>query len=162
MNTCKLYAADDKQRQGAMSNILYETDFYAWTQRQAALLRGEAFEQIDWNNLIEEIESLGRSEKHEVESRLEVLIMHLLKWQYQPYKRLTGRSWRATIAEQRRRLRRRLREMPSLRAQLPDLLQDIYPDAVDAAAIETSLEKRTFPPHCPWTVEQLLDEEFWP
>ena len=141
---------------------LYETDFYAWTQRQSELLRLEEFAEVDWHNLIEEIESLGRSEKHEVESRLEVLIMHLLKWQYQPKKRLTGRSWRATIAEQRRRLRRRLRDMPSLRVQLPDIVHDIYPDAVDAAAIETGLDKATFPARCPWTAEQLLDEEFWP
>lgn len=145
-----------------MSKTLYETDFYAWTQRQATLLRDEEFEQIDWDNLIEEIESLGRSEKHEVESRLEVLIMHLLKWQYQPNKRLIGRSWRATIAEQRRRLRRRLRDMPSLRGQLLDIIHDIYPDAVDAATIETGLDKATFPARCPWTAEQLLDEEFWP
>lgn len=84
-----------------MTTTLYETDFYAWTKRQAALLRGEEFEQIDWNNLIAEIESLGRSEKHEVESRLTVILMHLLKWQYQPSKRSTGRSWRKTLTIQR-------------------------------------------------------------
>ena len=145
-----------------MTTTLYETDFYAWTQCQAALLRAEEFEQIDWNNLIEEIESLGRSEKHEVESRLAVLIMHLLKWQHQPNKRVTGRSWRKTIAIQRIDLDRHLTQNPSLRAQLPEFIIDAYTLAVRKAAVETGLDKRTFPPHCPWTAEQILDEEFWP
>lgn len=141
---------------------LYETDFYAWTQRQAALLREEAFEQIDWNNLMEEIESLGRSEKHEVESRLTVILMHLLKWQYQPSRRITGRSWRKTLTIQRIDLDRHLAQNPSLRAQLPLLVNDVYTLAVRKAAVETGLDRRTFPLQCPWTVEQILDEEFWP
>ena len=144
MNTRKLSAADNKQGQGAMSNTLYETDFYAWTQRQAALLRGEEFEQIDWNNLIEEIESLGRSEKHEVESRLTVILMHLLKWQYQPSRRITRRSWRKTITVQRIDLDRHLTQNPSLHTQLPALVKDAYTLAVRKAAVETGLDSRSF------------------
>ena len=86
--------------------------------------------------------------------------MHLLKWRYQPSKR--GRSWRATIAEQRRRLRKLLKESPSLRAHLTDFVGETYPDAISAAAIETSLPKHAFPAACPWTAEQIMDEEFWP
>lgn len=141
---------------------LYETDFYAWTQRQAELLREEEFEQIDWDNIIEEIESLGRSEKHEIESRLIVIMMHLLKWQYQPNKRLTGRSWRKTINIQRIDLDRHLSKNPSLRARLPEIIHDTYSTAVRKAIVETGFDKHTFPAECPWSAEQILDEEFWP
>lgn len=143
-----------------MSTTLYETDFYAWTQRQAELLRSEEFSEVDWNNLIEEIETLGRSDKRELISRLEVLLMHLLKWQGQPRKR--GKSWRATIAEQRRRLRILLAESPSLRVQLDALVTDTYPDAIQAATIETGLPAQAFPAQCPWRATQIMDEEFWP
>ena len=143
-----------------MTTTLYETDFYAWTQRQAALLRAEEFEQIDWNNLIEEIESLGRSEKHEVESRLIVIIMHLLKLQQQPARRT--RSWNVTISTQRVDLERLLADNPSLRARLPESVNQVYTDAVKKAAAETGLDKRTFPVQCPWSADQILDEEFWP
>ena len=143
-----------------MTTTLYETDFYAWTQRQAALLRAEEFEQIDWNNLIEEIESLGRSEKHEIESRLIVIIMHLLKLQQQPARRT--RSWNVTISTQRVDLERLLADNPSLRARLPESVNQVYTDAVKKAAAETGLDKRTFPVQCPWSADQILDEEFWP
>ena len=145
-----------------MTTTLYETDFYAWTQCQAALLREEEFEQIDWDNLIEEIESLGRSEKHEVESRLIVIMLHLLKWQYQPNKRLTSRSWRKTISIQRIDLDHHLTKNPSLRAHLAEFIDDTYKVAVRKAVVETGLDKRTFPSRCPWRAEQILDEEFWP
>lgn len=143
-----------------MTTTLYETDFYAWTQHQAALLRAEEFEQIDWNNLIEEIESLGRSEKHEVESRLIVIIMHLLKLQHQPARRT--RSWNVTISTQRVDLERLLADNPSLRARLPEAVNQIYTAAVKKAAAETGLDKRTFPAQCPWSADQIVDEEFWP
>ena len=143
-----------------MNTTLYETDFYAWTQRQAELLRAAEFSEVDWNNLIEEIETLGRSDKRELISRLEVLLMHLLEWQFQAQKR--GKSWRATIAEQRRRLRGLLAESPSLRAQLDEFVTNTYPDAVQAAAIETGLPTQTFPLQCPWRAAQIMDEEFWP
>lgn len=145
-----------------MSTTLYETDFYAWTKRQAELLRAEEFEQIDWDNLIEEIDSLGAEQLHKVESHLIRLLQHLLKWQYQPSKRVTGRSWQLTIVKQRSSLHRVLRKNPTLRARLPDIIADVYPDAVKFAAIETGLDKQIFPVECPWTMGQLLDEEFWP
>lgn len=145
-----------------MSATLYETDFYAWTQRQAALLREEEFAEVDWNNLIEEIDSLGNSQQNEVESWVLVIIMHLLKWQHQPSKRVTGRSWRKTIAIQRIDLARHLRKNPTLRARLPAIIAEVYPDAVKLAAVETGLSRQTFPAECPWTAIQILDEEFWP
>lgn len=143
-----------------MTTTLYETDFYAWTQHQAALLRAEEFSEVDWHNLIEEIETLGRSDKRELSNRLEVLLMHLLKWQYQARKR--SKSWRVTIAEQRRRLRGLLAESPSLRAQLDVFVLIAYPDAIQAATIETGLPEQTFPAQCPWSSVQIMDETFWP
>lgn len=147
-----------------MTTTLYDTDFYAWTQRQAELLRAEEFDEVDWNNLIEEIETLGRSDKREVDSRLEVLLMHLLKWRYQTAPRglPRGKSWRVTVDEQRRRLEKLLKESPSLHAQLDTFVAEAYPGAIRAATVETGLPASTFPAECPWTPAQVLDEAFWP
>jgi hypothetical protein len=140
----------------------YDEDFYAWTQYQAALLRTEKWQDLDHINLAEELESLGNRDKRELESRLDVLMMHLLKWYYQPERRERGRSWRSTILEQRQRLARLLHYSPSLRTLLPTALTAGYPHARERAVAETHLPAMTFPETCPWTVEQLLDDGFWP
>ena len=86
---------------------LYDQDFYAWTQQQAVLLRAKGvWRELDYGNLAEELESLGKRDRRELERRLEVLVMHLLKWCYQPERRERSRSWRSSIREQRRRLAR--------------------------------------------------------
>lgn len=139
-----------------MLNSLYDSDFYAWTQQQAGLLRSAQLDQLDQRHLLEEIEEMGRQEKRELESRLEVLMMHLLKWQYQP--NLRSRSWQLTIKEQRLRLLKLLRENPSLRAQLLDYVNSAYPLATVRAEKETGLN--SFPEQCPFSAEQLLDEDF--
>jgi len=139
---------------------LYETDFYGWIQRQAETLRARNFANLDLENLIEEIESMGRSERRELESRLEVLLMHLLKWVFQPERR--GASWEATIEEQRKRVVDHLRENPSLKSKLPDIYRDTYDYAVLGAFKDTGLSKSTFPKQCPWTFEQVIDDTFWP
>jgi len=139
---------------------LYDTDFYAWTQEQAKLLREGRLAAADVRHIAEEIEDMGRTEKRELVSRLEVLLAHLLKWRHQPDRR--GKSWRLTIVEQRRRLRRHLHDNPSLRAVLPEALDDAYGDARIAAARETDLEPDTFPATCPWTVDEIMDDHFWP
>ena len=139
---------------------LYEADFYAWTQRQVELLRLEEFSEVDWHHLIEEIETLGRSEKHEIKNRLVLLIMHLLKWQYQSTRR--PRSWRMTIATQRVDLADLLADNPSLRMQLAEFVAAAYPSAVKKAVIETGLSKTVFPVACPYTAAQIMNEEFWP
>jgi hypothetical protein len=91
----------------------YESDFYAWANEQATLLREGRFAEADVENIADEIESLGRSEKRDLVNRLAVLLAHLLKWQFQPVWR--GKSWRLTIKEQRRRLSEHLDENPSLK-----------------------------------------------
>lgn len=135
-------------------------DFYAWTQQQADLLRDKKFDQIDLEHLIEEIESMGNSEVRELESRLTVLLMHLLKWQYQP--NLQTRSWVLTIKEQRRRIAKRLQQSPSLKSKLQEIVNDAYELARGDAADETGLSESHFPEACPWEYAQLIDMDFWP
>ena len=89
-----------------MQSDRYETDFYAWTLKQAELLKAGDFKRLDIVNLAEEIESLGKQQRQELRNRLGVLIGHLLKWDYQPEKR--SKSWRATVREQRREILRLL------------------------------------------------------
>jgi len=136
----------------------YEHDFYAWTQAQSQLLRSGQLQLIDIHNLAEEIEDMGRAEKRELESRLEVLLMHLLKWQFQPTKR--SRSWQLTIKEQRLRLQRHLKQNPSLKAAIADVVVDAYQLATISAEKETGLD--VFPNTCPYTSEQVLLDEFLP
>jgi len=139
---------------------LYETDFYAWTQQQANVLKTGNFTCLDLDNLIDEIESMGKSEKRELESRLEVLLAHLLKWQFQPDFR--GKSWQLTIKDQRRRITKHLKENPSLKSVIPETYVEMYGYAVTQAAKETSMDESTFPVQCPWTFNQAMDASFWP
>jgi len=137
--------------------VNYESDFYAWTQEQAELLRSGRFDELDAQNILEEIESMGRSAENELESRLQVLLMHLLKWEYQSSRR--GKSWQLTIEEQRRKIDRRLSKSPSLKHKLADIVEDAYGDAVIAAERETGLERGVFPTVCPWTIEEVLNNK---
>jgi hypothetical protein len=139
---------------------LYETDFFEWTRCNAALLRAGRFDQADIEHVAEEIEDMGKRERRELDSRLEVLLRHLLKWQFRPERR--GRSWRVTINSQRRKLDKLLREMPSLRAALPAAIPEAYAYAVRGAADETDLPAHHFPAHCPYQINQIMDEAFFP
>ena len=143
-----------------MSNSLYDQDFYAWTAEQAALLRAGRLDQADIENIAEEIESMGRSEKRELVNRLAVLLLHLLKWRFQPSHR--GNSWRLTIKEQRYRLNAHLRDDPSLKAQLDDAIRGSYRLACVEAARETGLAESSFPADCPFDFDQAIAEDFWP
>ncbi|HEX3994029.1 MAG TPA: DUF29 domain-containing protein, partial [Acetobacteraceae bacterium] len=122
---------------------LYDTDFYAWTAEQAALLRAGRLSEADVENIAEEIESMGRSERRELVSRLSVLLLHLLKWRYQPGFR--GNSWRLSIEEQRLQLLDHLNENPSLKSQLDNLMRSAYRSGRLQAEKETGLERATFP-----------------
>ena len=134
---------------------LHQQDFRAWTRQQADLIRSGRFAELDVANLIDEIEDMGGSRERELESRLGVLLAHLLKWRYQPDRR--GRSWRLTIAEQRRRIARLLKRNPSLEPLLAEALEDAYGDALLIAARETDLDESAFPPACPFTLEEIMD-----
>lgn len=134
---------------------LHRQDFRAWTRQQADLIRSGRLSELDAVNLIDEIEDMGGSRERELESRLGVLLAHLLKWRYQPDRR--GRSWRLTIAEQRRRIARLLKRNPSLKPLLAEALEDAYGDALLIAARETDLDESAFPPACPFSLEQVMD-----
>ena len=141
-------------------SALYDEDFYAWAHEQAALLRAGKLSAADIEHIAEEIESMGRTEKRELVSRLTVLLMHLLKWQFQPKRR--GASWEATIKIQRRDISVHLTDNPSLKAKLPEAMEQAYGNATIATAGETSMPESTFPTECPWPFEQIMDPEFWP
>ena len=143
-----------------MSNTLYERDFYAWANEQAALLRAGRLSEADIDHIAEEIESMGKTEKRELISRLEVLLMHLLKWQFQPERR--GKSWTNTIRVQRNRLNSHLADNPSLKPQIPASMQAAYVNARIEAAEETALDETVFPDACVWLFEQVVDSDFWP
>lgn len=143
-----------------MSDSLYDHDFYAWTREQAALLRAGRFSAADMEHIAEEIESMGRSEKRELVSRLRVLLLHLLKWHFQPGRR--GSSWEAAITVQRDDLADHLRDNPSLKAGLDEPIAAAYRKAAILAVGETGLPRGTFPAQCPWTSAQIMDEGFWP
>lgn len=145
---------------------LYEADFYDWTRRQAELLRHaggmrlNAVPGLDWEHLAEEIETLGKSQLRELYSRYKVLLLHLLKWHYQPP--LRGASWRRTIRDQRDEIARLLDDSPSLRGKRQAELRRAYAKAREDAEDETGLPLSTFPETCPFTLDQVEDDSFWP
>jgi hypothetical protein len=136
----------------------YETDFHRWAETQAGLLRTRSANELDWDNLAEEIADVGRSEEREVESRLAIACEHLLRWEYQPEHR--SRSWRSSVVQARTRIARVIRRNPSLKSYPATVLADAYQDGRDVAEAETGL--LNLPEACPWTVEQVIDRDFWP
>lgn len=138
----------------------YETDFYSWTQEQARLLRSGQLSELDTQNLLEEIEAMGRSELRELVNRLKVLLIHLLKWEHQPGFR--GGSWLLTIEEQRNQVEDIIGDSPGLKPKLPKALQDAYRNAIVVAGRETGLPRSTFSGRCPWTFEQIINPDFYP
>jgi hypothetical protein len=142
------------------NSVAYDDDFFAWTAEQARLLRDGELADIDAANLAEEIESMGKSDRREIRSRLAVLLAHLLKWQFQPDGRST--SWAGTIVEQRQRIELVVADSPSLRSVVPETLDYAYRKARQLAATETTVAEATFPSVCPYTPEQILSEDFLP
>lgn len=141
---------------------MYETDFARWAAEQAGLLRAGLVNSIDFKNLAEEVEDMGKSELRSLESRLQVLICHLLKWRFQPERQ--GNSWLATIKEQRVRVRRLLKESPSLKSKLDndEFKQEMWELGVSAAVRETDLPPETFPENPVWDMTQILNPDFLP
>jgi hypothetical protein len=137
---------------------LYDTDILLWSEEQAKLLRQRSANELDWDNLAEEIESMGKSQRREVRSRLQVLLQHLLKWTYQPEHQ--SRSWRTTIISQRHNLEDVLTDSPSLRPYAATVLRAAYVRGREAAENETGVLR--LPEECPWTIGQILDPKFWP
>ena len=142
-------------------SVVYEQDFHAWLQEQAALLKTGRLHELDVEHLVEEIESMGASERRELLSRLQVLILHLLKHQYQPARR--SKSWLLTTTHQRTAIGRLLEQSPSLKRLLtPAVIQSVYEKAIREALIETDLERYVFPIDCDYSLAQLLDDDYLP
>ncbi len=141
-------------------NTLYDKDFYAWSTQQAELLRSGRVGLADLEHIAQEIESMGKTEKRELASRLSILLLHLLKWQFQPEKRSS--SWETSVSVQRFALSDHLEDNPSLKPQIPDIIHKSYRIAMLEAASETGLPKSAFPSACPYTFEQAMSESFWP
>jgi len=141
-----------------METNLYEQDFYGWVQWQEQVLAQQEVAALDWQNLQEEIQALGRQEYRELVSHLTVLLGHLLKWQYQADRR--SRSWFLTIREQRRAINRHLSRNPSLKSRITDALEDGYEAGFDLALRETNLPLRTFPEICPYVFDDVVADIF--
>ena len=136
-----------------------DSDFYAWTTESAARLRDGRVSEVDIERVAEELDDMGKNQKHALGSHLKVLVVHLLKWHYQPG--LRGVSWRLSIANARDEIAELLEDSPSLATQLPEILRRRYPAARSRAALEIGLVLATFPAECPFGIAQLLDMEFW-
>jgi hypothetical protein len=142
------------------AKTLYEQDFNLWLEETVNLLKNRQLDQLDYDNLIEEIESMARKDKRALESNLEQILMHLLKWQYQKNKR--SNSWRYSIIEHRNRLKKDFRDSPSLKHYFDDVLEDCYQTAREFASEQTGLDIKTFPIDLPFTKENILDPDYLP
>jgi hypothetical protein len=138
----------------------YEHDFYAWLMHNASLLQMGQLTDIDSTNIAEELESMGKSQQRALLSRLSVLLAHLLKWQYQSAMR--SRSWSNTIDIQREDIADLLTDSPSLKAKLEQKLDKAYYRAKRLAENETGISQTQFPETCPYVLEQVFDNTFWP
>jgi hypothetical protein len=138
----------------------YEQDFYAWLLESAQLLREKNFSQLDIANIAEELEGMARSDKRQLINRLAVLLAHLLKWQYQSY--IRSKSWQRTIKEQRKRIKLLLQDSPSLKYEIEHKIASAYEIAILSAANETSLDEDTFPESCEYSLDEILNQEFYP
>jgi hypothetical protein len=147
--------SEDKQKMTTR-----EADFYAWSRHAAAALRAGDYSQVDMAAVAEELEHMGASERRALINRLAVLLMHLLKWQFQPG--IRSRSWELTLIEQRREIQDLLGDNPSLKPQLAEKLGNAYSKALLKAERETQLPAQTFPTSCPYDIEDILREDFYP
>jgi hypothetical protein len=154
------FASPERRAYSLLMATRYETDVIAWANEQAAFLRAGNFSALDIEHIADEVEDVGKSEQRELESRMAVLLCHLLKWQFQPERR--GASWEATIHVQREGASLRIQLTPSLKYSLSKTIwwQLAWVDAVEQAIKETGLNE--FPTACPWVLDQILDQSFFP
>lgn len=139
---------------------LYDRDFHLWAKTMAELIRQGRFDQLDIDSLAEEVEDMGKSEARRIESYLKRLLHHLLKWQYQPDQQ--SNSWKASIRESRKEIWKTIKQNPSLQPYPAEILIESYEIAKIRAMGETGLSEEIFPETCPYPIDQVLDEQFWP
>jgi hypothetical protein len=139
---------------------LYETDYLQWLETTVQRIQNQEYGAVDWENLVEEIADMGKRERRSLESNLIVLLIHLLKWQFQPQHR--SGSWEGSILEHRRRINKALKDSPSLNAYLESVILECYGEAVQQAKAETGLSLEIFPSDCPYPLEDMLKPDFLP
>ncbi|MBE9058833.1 DUF29 domain-containing protein [Sphaerospermopsis sp. LEGE 08334] len=140
--------------------VTYQTDFNMWLEETAKLLLENRWQEIDKEHLIEEISDLGKSEKRSISSQLIRLLLHLLKWQYQPQRR--SDSWLDSITDARTQIELTIKDSPSLKNYPPEQLTDSYEKARRQAAKQTGLIISTFPEECLYELDLVLDEDWLP
>ncbi|NJK28978.1 MAG: DUF29 domain-containing protein [Acaryochloris sp. SU_5_25] len=140
--------------------VSYDKDFNLWLEQTVNLLKAGHFSELDIDHLVDELESMSRRDKREILSRLKVLLLHLLKWQYQPQQR--SPSWRSSIQNNRMEIRLIIEDSPSLKNYPITGLDKVYGSARRDASGETGLPLDIFPVMCPFSIREVLDEEFWP
>ncbi|PNW51309.1 UNVERIFIED_CONTAM: hypothetical protein BEN50_10770 [Euhalothece sp. KZN 001] len=146
-----------------LQSSLYEKDFYLWIEQIVTSLQKKQFQDLDLDNLITELESMGKREKRELISRLFILIEHLLKLQYwETEKEDNARGWKNTVIEQRKQIEILFRESPSLKQFLPELLSTTYQDAREVFLRKSELSETTVPVESPFTLKTILDPNYFP
>ncbi|MBW4440348.1 MAG: DUF29 domain-containing protein [Plectolyngbya sp. WJT66-NPBG17] len=136
---------------------LYEADYYLWIQETLEKLKHQNYEQVDWKNLLDEIEDMGKSERRSLSSNLVIILLHLLKWQYQRDRR--SESWRLSIVEHRIRIEEALEDSPSLKGFLAENLEKQYRKSARLASAETGLPIGEFPSECPYSIAEVLESD---
>ncbi|MBD2440772.1 DUF29 domain-containing protein [Nostoc sp. FACHB-110] len=144
----------------AHSQTLYNIDYLQWIEATVEKLQSQDYANVDWENLIEEIADMGKSERRRLKSNLIVILVHLLKWQFQPQKR--SGSWEASIIEHRRRVNEALNDSPSLQSYLDSIFAESYLQAVKQAKAETGLPVESFPSICPYDILDVTNDEYLP
>lgn len=140
--------------------VRYEEDYVAWAAETAQLLLERRFDEIDIDSLAEEVDAIAGTDRRELRSRVTVVLLHLLKWKYQPEKR--SGSWESTLDTQRTELGYLLQQSPSLKREVAEAVKIAYPNAVGGAAKGTGLRVTTFPSDCPFSPQQILDPTYLP
>jgi len=138
----------------------HDEDFYGWAMENASLLKKGKYQEADMDKIIEELEEMGGSNESQLINRLGVLIAHLLKWQLQP--ELRCRSWEGTIEEQRHKIQRLMRKNPSLKNKITEAIEEGFLDSRTIIKKDTPLDLKLLPSQCPYTFEQIMDDEFYP
>ena len=148
------------QSQSPLTTSLYDRDYALWIETTIDQLRSRNFEQVDWENVLDEFEAMSKRDRRSIESNLVILLIHLLKWEFQPEMR--SGSWKGSIREHRRRIQRILKDSPSLQPYVAEVLSEAYAEAVSGAIDETGLEIVVFPIDCPYDILNILNRSFLP
>jgi hypothetical protein len=139
---------------------LYDRDYLEWVKSTLVQLRSQDYISVDWQNLIEEIEDMGKRERRSMETNLVIVLLNLLKWEFQPQCR--SGSWKSSIIEHRRRIRKALEDSPSLKVYLGTMLTECYQSAVKQVKAEIQLSTETFSTRCPYNMVEVLNDDFLP